>query len=295
MRDNSELFKKLASAEEKFFSSHFLSPVLRDKPVRVRIAGIVMNLKVTKPRNFEGWGIFAPSSMKEGKYEARKIRTPSLIEKQNYFALFPCVRLILCRKESEKWFGIPAHKDSKIKVGLTQINLPEEVQIFETVKTRFDGANFWFEGQDNRSNPRIAPYLRESLTNLLEPDKLELSGLTQEQKDGYEIAYGPALEADIEAKKDKQEERIKSALQRAGAVYRSYIERGDTYTVEYSVDGQPYRSVVNKQNLDVQSAGICLSGGDAAFDLQSLVSVVREGQNIHAIHRYDNVDDYEDY
>ncbi len=291
-----KLFEKLAAEEEKFFSSQFLSPVLKGRPIRVRISGIILHLEVTKPKKFEGFGVFTPLSNKT----ARFVRNPTMSEKQSYLDLFPILRLVLCRRVNEKWLGVPAHSaDTRFRVnGLVPVSLAEEVQLFEVVQTRFDGANCWFESIDNQHSPKTAVYLRECLNKLGEPDKLELSGLTQEEKDAYLMAYGPALEADIEAKKDKQEERIKSALRKAGATYQSYIARGNTFTVEYLVDGSHHRSVVSKDTLEVQSAGICLSGGDRAFDLQSLVSVVRQGQNRGRIVRTDGNynDDYdEDY
>ncbi len=273
---NNDLFNKLASAENDFFSNQLFSPVLKGKPIRVRIAGILVNLQVAKPKNFEGWGVFQPIDYKT----ARFVRAPNMAEKEQYFKLFPALRLILCRNADKQWSGVPANQaDTRFQIsGAVPIQLVDEVQMFDHVKVRFDGANVWFEQIDPRSNPKTAIYLRESVGKLLEPKKLELTGLTQEDRDAYQIAYGIALAADIEAKRDKQEERIKDVLVRAGAKYQSYIERKDTYTIEYTVDGNKHRSVVNKETLAVESAGICLAGTDKQFDLQSLVGVIRRGQ-----------------
>jgi hypothetical protein len=294
----SKLFDKLAAEEDKFFSSQFMCPVRKGVPIRVRIAGIVVVLNVAEPKKFEGWGVFRPISYRT----ARFVRDPSMVEKQSYLELFPVLRLILCRRTDNLWYGYPAKQaDTRFVIkGMVPVYLAEEVQLFEVVQTRFDGTTCWFDSIDSRYNPRSAVYLRESLTTLAEPDKLSLSGLTQEERDAYLMAYGPALEADLEAKRDKQEERIKLALAKAGAAYRSYIERGNTYTIEYQVDGEQHRSVVSKDTLQVQSAGICLSGGDSAFDLQSLVGVIREGVRRHRIVRmhgnqYIGGNDYDDY
>lgn len=279
---NNDLFNKLASAENDFSSSQLFSPVLKGKPIRVRISGVIVTLDVTQPKNFEGWGVFKPLDYRTAKF----IREPNMAEKDQYFRLFPALKLILCRN-SEGWQGIPANQaDTRFKItGLAPIQLATEVQVFDTVKARFDGANIWFEQVDSRSNPRTAIYLRESLQKLLDPKKLELSGLTQEERDAYLMAYGPALAADLELRRDKNEDRIKDALTRAGAKYQSYIERGNTFTIEYTVDGTKHRSVVKKDSLAVESAGICLAGTDRNFDLQSLVGVIRLGQRGHRIVR----------
>jgi hypothetical protein len=282
-KGNDDLFNKLATAENNFFSSQLFSPVLKGKPIRVRIAGILVTLEVVKPKNFEGWGVFSPVNYKT----ARFIREPNMAEKEQYFRLFPALRLILCRNANNQWGGVPANQaDTRFKIqGVVPIQLISEVQMFDHVKARFDGANIWFEQIDPRANPRTAIYLRECVIKFFEPKKLELPGLTQEDRDAYQIAYGIALAADIEAKRDKQEERIKDALTRAGANYKSYIERKDTYTIEYTVDGAQHRSVVKKDTLAIESAGICLAGTDRNFDLQSLVGVIRQGQRGHRIVR----------
>lgn len=271
------LFDKLAAEESSFFTSQFLSPVLKGNSIRVRIAGVIVNLKVTRPKDFNGWGIFSALTYKTCRF----VREPNMVEKGNYLKLFPVLRLILCRNEDNMWMGIPSHQsDTRFKiVGMVPVQLVSEVQLFDTIYARFDGINCWFEQIDPKHSLKAANYLRESLVHFLEPEKLSLTGLTLEEKDAYLIALGRALETSIEAKRNREEERIKSALHRAGARYQSYIDRGDTYTIEYAVNGHMHRSVVKKNDLSVEVAGICLSGGDRVFDLQSLVGVIREGEN----------------
>jgi hypothetical protein len=83
-------------------------------------------------------------------------------------------------------------------------------------------------------------------------------------------------------KGDWQRERpqgLRGALAHAGAELKDYVERQDVYTVTYEVDGQRHVSAISKKDLSVQVAGICLSGEDENFDLQSLVGVIREAQS----------------
>src|SRR5262249_57354356 len=101
-------------------------------------------------------------------------------------------------------------------------------------------------------------------------------GLTAEERAASSLNYAPRLQAELEARRDRVEERIRAALAHAGAEFRDYQERGDVYRVTYEVDGRRHVSVVAQQDLSVQVAGICLSGQDHHFDLQSLVGVLRE-------------------
>lgn len=262
-------FEKLAAAENAFLNSEVLSPVLQGQKIRVRIAGVVLNLSI-KPKRYTGWGVFRAVSFKEAVH----LRQPTFAEKARYFELFPALRFILCKNVDDRWYGVPLHlSDTRYKVsGLVPIALPEEVQMFEAVQTRFDGEHCWFERTYEKSSLKNALYLRESFAKFVEPEKLDLAGLTAEERAAYQIAWN----ASEEAKKSKEQSRIKRALERAGAEYRSHIDRPDSYTIEFVVDGRQHRSVVRKDTLEVNSSGICLAGKDRDFDLQSLVSVFRE-------------------
>jgi len=275
----SHLLTKLAAQEQKFFASDFLSPVIQGKNIRVLLSGVVVNLKIIEPKKFEGWGIFRPINSTTAKF----LREPNLSERNSYLELFPSLRLIVAYRHDNVFFGIPANLgDSRFKInGTVPINLAHEVQLFDTVITRFDGENCWFDRIDSSSNLKNSMVLRDALAQEVDIAKITSSGLTKEEKQAYVIAFI----RDIENKKDRNEERIKDAIQKAGGEYRSYLERDNHYTIEYVVDGQTHKSVVKKDTLEIHSAGICLSGGDRAFDLQSLVGVIREGINHHSINR----------
>ena len=80
-------------------------------------------------------------------------------------------------------------------------------------------------------------------------------------------------------------DKIKRALSHGGGEFKSYIERADSYTVTFSLDGEDFSSTIRKDDFEVVSAGICLSGEDRKFDLQSLVGVVKKGQRERKIYR----------
>jgi len=269
-----DILNRLAAAEEHFLKNDFLAPMLRRSQVQVRIAGVVCRLRV-EPEDFEGWGVFRPIS----HTAARLLRPASLAERQRYLDLFPKLRVILCGRQGEQWLAVPAHQaDCRFRIqGKVPVRLAEEAQLFEVVEGRFDGTQCWFERLDLRRDPGAAAYLREALQKMVEPDHLSRPGLTAEERTAYALNYWPRLQAELEARRDRIEERLREALAHAGAELRGYLERDDCYRVEYEVDGRRHVSAVAKNDLSVQVAGICLSGEDQNFDLQSLVGVLREG------------------
>jgi hypothetical protein len=267
-----ETLERLAAAEEKAYASSFLAPMPRGGVVRIRIAGVVCRLKV-KPQDFEGWGVFRLTSAST----AELVRPARLVERRRYLDLLPLLRLIVCLRKGSHWLAIPAHQsDGRFRIeGLIPIRLVEEAQQFEVLLTRFDGSQCWYDEPDPRRDPGTAAYLREALNTMIEPQQLIRPGLSAEERAAYAINYAPRLQAELNARRDRIEERLRAALAHAGALFRDYQECGDIYRVTYEVDGHRHISVVTQNDLSVQVAGICLSGQDDRFDLQSLVGVLR--------------------
>jgi len=270
-----EILNKLAAIEQRALAGEFLSPMLRGGVVWLRIAGVICRFKV-EPHDFEGWGVFRPTSPKT----AELVRPAGLAERRRYLDFLPRLRVIICGREGESWLATPAHRgDRRMRIdGMLALRLVEEAQLFDVANVRFDGMQCWYDAPDARSDPGTAAYLRESLSLMVEPGRLSRTGLTAEEREAYTFNYVPRVEAERALRSDRVEERLRAAVAHAGAEFRRYHEHGDVYRVDYNVDGHRHTSGVARRDLSVQIAGICLSGEDQRFDLQSLVGVIREAQ-----------------
>ena len=290
----SDALGRLAAAEDRFLRQEFLAPVLRGGGVQVRIAGVRCQLRV-EPADFEGWGVFRPLS----HTVAQMAREARMAERRQYLAMFPAASLVLCRREGWQWLAVPAGGDVRFRIdGAVPVRLVADdmADLFDTVRARFDGAQFWFEETDARADPGAAAYLRQAL--MADPDqdpaRLDRPGLTPGQRAAFaengrrrrelEQARRAAEAASrrreaerlaAEARRTGQG-RVREALMHAGAELRDFAERGGVYRVTYEVDGRRHTSLVTPGDLTVQTAGICLSGEDRKFDLHSLVGVLRE-------------------
>ena len=292
---------RLAGAERAFLEQEFLAPVLRGAGVQVRIASVRCQLKV-EPGDFQGWGVFRPAS----HALARLLRPASMGERRRYLQLFPALSLVLVKQQPggaatgapAVWLAAPAGAgDARFRIaGMVPVHLAEDVDRFDTVRVRFDGSTFWFEESDPRADPGAAAYLRQSFLARTDPARVDRPGMTAEQRAAYALllddlrreeaeqrareAERQRHEADRRAAAERQtaEGRVREALAHAGADLRDLSDRGDVFRVTYVVDGRRHTSVVGKNDLTVQTAGICLSGGDRNFDLHSLIGVIREGE-----------------
>ncbi len=281
-----DLLDKMEAAEEAFLETEFLAPVLPARQVRVRIADVICTLRVVGKAE-PGWAILKAQAMDR----AQVIAKATLRQIRDYLALFPVIKLVLVSRAGRDWFALPAHRsDSRFQIDSTvRVQLAVGAEPFQQIIARFDGAHFWFQEIDRRRSPAIAAYLRDALAAETAPDQLHKPTLSAEERAAYYLLYH-AVE---EARRDHVEVRLADALTHTGATLSSYIEREDAYTVSFSVDGQTHRSTVHKEDLTVLVAGICLSGEDRKFDLQSLVGVIREGkQRGQIVHTDDDEDEF---
>lgn len=265
-----DILNRLEAAEDDFLQRDVLAPVLPGRGVIVRIAGIVCTLRVTGKR-FTGWGVLRPQTLRT----ATLVRPATPAEVSAYLRLFPTLRLIVVAREGRQWYALPASQGEKgvqLSGPVPVLLAEEDIQPFETVFARFDGHFFWYERRDNRRNPALAAYLREALDAGILAENVRKRGLSAEERAAY--AWAQALTA--EAERAGISGRLAAALAHAGGRLIAFTERDDSYTVAYQVGGERAVSTVRKSDLSVLTAGICLSGQDANFDLTSMVSVMRE-------------------
>ena len=271
-----DLLNKLADDERRFSGTQFLAPIVGRSPVLIRIAGIICRLRVTAnlPHNFKGWAILQARSISEATF----IRSATLAEVSTYLRLFPPTRLILAAFADHTWLALPAQRgagrfrlESAVPVQLAEDGLER----FETIIARYDGRVFWYERRDPGHDPSLAAYLREQFALSTKPTDLHKANLSREEREAY--AFAQALIA--QAEQDRVSGRLKHALDHAGANYRSHIEREDVYVITYEVDGRAHTSTIRRDDLTVETAGICLAGQDRRFDLTSLVGVLREARD----------------
>ena len=79
------------------------------------------------------------------------------------------------------------------------------------------------------------------------------------------------------------ERRVRDALTVGGARLVGYEAGEGILRVTWERDGQRSVALVNA-NLEVVSAGICLSGEDQRFDLASIIGVVNEAPQYARYH-----------
>ncbi len=266
------LLDGLIRAEQGIRETTFLAPALRGGRIRTRMQGLIYEF-VPESATFEGWGIFRPQDGRRA--DLVEEASPYLIDE--YLRLFPALRLRLsCKMENATWLACPVNSSEAWRRfdlrGPVPVHLVGDASPMEQVIGRWDGTSVWFQEVDRRGDPIRAEQLRELVKRGEYPDRNFLKGLTPEEKESIRIALGNSPEGRIHR---NGEAAIRFALRRGGGELVRAEERNDRWLVEWRTsDGDGYTSAVAKNDLTVIGAGICLSGEDRKFDLQSLVGVM---------------------
>ncbi|MCC3433259.1 MAG: hypothetical protein JGK08_25765, partial [Microcoleus sp. PH2017_04_SCI_O_A] len=156
------------------------------------------------------------------------------------------------------------------------VHLVSESSQFEQIVARWDGNCLWFEEIDRRADPLLCEELKDALKKLILPQEVRFKGMTPEMRIVYELVCRNIKDF---APKVRDEQRLQRALKMGGGELRDFSDRADYWLVEWtsaSASGEHHSSAIAKNDLTVMSSGICLSGLDKDFDLQSLVGVVED-------------------
>jgi len=291
------LIDNIGDIEESVLDTEFVSPVFDNTQIAMSVAGLVYTLRI--PKTDPGWYRFKAIDRKR----ARIVSEASFTDISDYQRCLKDIRIGIIYREGDVLYGIP-QKTNSFRIPVNTV-LPiflcsQMVYDFDYIIGSCDGVNIWYKHPDMSNSPLKGEYLRDSLSRILDPTDLKFSGLTIEDRIGYSIRFKideqvklklrlieEQKERAIKLSREEQRKKdIKDDIEHAGGTYLSTVEGSDFFRVTYVVDGAEYTSMVSKDSSrKIISAGICLSGGDRDFDLKSLITVMREGQNRGLIHR----------
>jgi hypothetical protein len=308
MADIRNLLNQIAAQEAQLKDTQFLAPCVGGGTVRTRVAGIIFTF-TPQPQNFEGWGIFQPVNEKI----AEVVEDASLPQLAEYLKLLKPLRLRLAYLlRGQTWLAYPVNEsDMQQRLGTAKpipVHLVTEASAFEPIIARFDGGAWWFDEIDRRADPQHTEHLKEHLRQLTTTENVRFVGMTPEMLTVYDLAFQQTEEyqrsiqhqREVRAPRPRQETRrnrrlrqreenrtiasdqgrLQDALEMGGGELRDFRDRGDFWQVEWMTrNGEYHTSAISKGDLTVISSGICLSGYDRDFDLQSLVGVIEQRDN----------------
>lgn len=278
MTDIREILSELAARESELRERRFLSPCVGGT-LHVRGRGLRYTLTPVPP-DFEGWGIF----------EQLDVETAMLVEEADpsqigdYLKPLRQLRLRLAyRLQGQTWLACPVNEaDLRQRFNTKNaqvVCLANQVAQFEQVVVRWDRSVCWFEELDRRADPLDAERLRRALADGTLPAHLNWKGCTPEMRSCYVQARQQQKLGRKRLRVADDEERLSEALAFGGGQLRAFHDRGNYWQVEWTAheDGYTHSSAIEKRDLTVMDAGLCLSGRDRDFDLQSLIKVIEQG------------------
>jgi hypothetical protein len=279
--DVRQLIKTLAAREEALRrGGQFLAPCVSGGQVRVSLDGLVQTFR-PRPRDFEGWGVFEAIDERTARVAAEA----TLPQVAGYLKLLKPWRVHLVQRlRGRTWLAYPSNVDDARRQfgvgGELLVHLVPEGARFEVAIAYTDGCNWLLGELDRRADARIAERLREFLRQGIAPHSIDRNGTTPEMRAAYALATGFVPEFRVERARRADEKRLRAALALNGGELVNYEDEDENWRITWRTPGgDDLVSTIGKRDLTVISAGICLSGQDADFDLQSLVGVVESEWN----------------
>lgn len=277
MTDINKLINQLAAQQKLLQDTEFIAPCVKGGKVRTCVDGMVYTFEAIPP-DFEGWGFFQPDSYTR----AELVEEASLPKIAEYLTRFKPLRLRLVYPlRGQSWLAYPVnesdmHQRFKV-VKPVAVHLVTDAAAFEPIIARCDGGNWWYEEIDRRAQPQPTTELANSLKQEIAPDKLAFTGMTPEMVTAYDLAWQKTKLGRETRQQQQDQYRLKNALKQGGADLDTVRDRGEFWQIEWrTIDGELHSSAIAKDDLTVVSSGICLSGRDRDFDLQSLVGVMEK-------------------
>lgn len=277
MKKIDRLLTELITAEENLTHATFIAPCVAGGMVQTRIAGLVQTFQ-PQQKTFSGWAIFKPINSKM----ARIVEEATLPLVMRYLEIMPKLRArLIYRLQNQSWLAYPVNEaDMQQRFKIVKpfvVHLTMEGAPFEQFIARTDGKTWWFEDLDRRADPVIGSVLRNQLEKLTAPEEIKLPNISPELHAAYTLAYKNRRAEVARTQKANGETRLRMALQMGGAKLHDFHDRGEHWVIEWATrNGEKHTSAINKNDLTVLSSGICLSGRDRDFDLQSLVTVIEQ-------------------
>ncbi|NOK62575.1 MAG: hypothetical protein GFH27_549333n63 [Chloroflexi bacterium AL-W] len=279
-----DLIQALAQDEANLQGQEFLAPLRREGRARLRLRGLIHELRVANPQ--PGWWICRIKDTNNAEIVDETLPW----QRGDYLALWPHVRLVLLEAiQGHVWLALPYNPAEALQrfniTDFVTIQLVEGGQPFERVIGRVEGDTIWYDDHDRRADLATAEGLRQALAE--QRDTPGIAGLGAGEQMAYTLLNFQTSEVRPPGEASSTDQRIRHALEVGGAQLLGYEVTDHGIRVTWERNGQRSITLVG-DDLGVYSAGICLSGEDTRFDLTSIVGVVNNAPSYAR-------DDYDDF
>jgi len=195
----------------------------------------------------------------------------SASERERFLSTLPALRVLVVTLTEDRVPVVWAPgAESQDPSETASLQLAPRLQLFDAVMARRDGPDLLFHHLDRSTPPRVAAALRLALDQ--EDGRARLKGCGPGQLRALALARDLRPER---VRDSRIEAQLRLALTRGGGELLGWSRLSPALLeVRWRAAAQQVRSEVDAE-LQIQSAGVCLSGQDRAFDLTALCSALR--------------------